>query len=174
MPRLIRLTPELRSDFVAYLDGELDEQATERIETVLAQSGVARKDVECLARTYELLDVLPRFEADGTFTERTMESLRLREQGPHEWFSQWQAAARGGVSVLGWMLALLMVIGVTFLVSHRWPRSEADVLVRELPLIEQLDAYSEVGSVEFLERLSAQQTMLEEMSAEGRGGGHRP
>jgi hypothetical protein len=121
-----------------------------------------------------LLDVLPRYEADATFTERTMESLRLREHGPHEWFSQWQAAARGGVSVLGWMIALVTLIGVAFLVSHRGMRSDADVLVRELPLIEQLDAYAEVGSLEFLERLSAQPAMLEEMSAEGGGGDRRP
>lgn len=174
MPRLIRLTPEIRSDFVAYLDGELDEQATERIETVLAQSDVARKDVECLARTYDLLDHLPRYEADAEFTERTITSLRLDEGGLQERFSQWQTAARGGLSVLGWMIALVTVIGVAFLVSHRWMRSEADVLVRELPLIEQLDAYTEVGSLEFLERLSAQPTMLEEMSAEGGGGERQP
>lgn len=166
MTRLIRLTPEIRSDFVAYLDGELDEQAAERIETVLAQSGVARNDIERLAQSYELLDALPRYEATAEFTAQTMESVRLSEQRTKFRQTSWFRAGRDGLIVLLWMVALITVISGAYLLTHRWLPSEADLLVRELPVIERLDIYSEIGSVEFLERLDGQETLKEKMAPE--------
>ena len=77
MAKLIRLTPELRDDFVAYLDGELSDEAAERVELVIAQSEVARSDMEGLARTYETLDTLGRPEASDDFAERTMATIRV-------------------------------------------------------------------------------------------------
>ena len=53
----------LKEDLVAYLDGELDEQASQDIEQTLAQSPAARREVEALARTWKLLRVLPEVKA---------------------------------------------------------------------------------------------------------------
>jgi len=174
MPQLIRLTPEIRADFVAYLDGELDEQAAERIETVLAQSNVARKDVEGLAQTYELLDVLPRHEASAEFADKTMATIRFSEWRPDYRETKWFRTLRGSLHVLIWMIALVAVVMAAFLATRRWVPSEADVLVHELPIIERLDTYSEVGGIEFLERLDRQGAMLEEMSRESRSDGGGP
>jgi anti-sigma factor RsiW len=164
MAQLIRLTSEIRADLVAYLDGELDEQATERIEAVLAQSNVARNDVEALAQTYELLDVLPRYEAPAEFTAQTLASIRVSELRPDFRQSTWFRRARGNLIALAWMAALATVIALSFLATRRWVQTEADVLIRELPVIEQLDVYSEVGSVEFLQLLDRQTDLLQEMS----------
>ena len=46
MEKLTRLTTEQRDNLTAYLDGELDEDGTRLIETVLASSTVARNDGE--------------------------------------------------------------------------------------------------------------------------------
>ncbi len=166
MDKLTRLTPEIRSDFVAYLDGELDEQATERIEAVLAQSNVARNDVEGLAQTYELLDALPRYEASAEFTEQTVASIRISELRPDIRESQWFRMAGSGLRVLGWMTGLVAVIAISFLITRRWLPTEQDVLLQDLPVIEQLDIYSEVGSVEFLKLLDRQPALLKEMTPE--------
>lgn len=174
MARLIRLTPEIRADFVAYLDGELDEPAAERIETVLAQSNVARKDVEELAQAYELLDFLPRYEASAQFAEETLATIRLSELRPDYRETRWFQMLVSGSKVLVWMMGLLAIVSVAFLATRRWVPLESDLLVRELPVIERLDTYSEVGSIEFLERLDRQGALLEEMSGESGRTGEGP
>ena len=59
MEKTLRLSAEQREDLVAYLDGELPDQKAQLIDQVLARSEVARHEVEALARTWEMLDVLP-------------------------------------------------------------------------------------------------------------------
>ncbi|MGD9855758.1 MAG: anti-sigma factor, partial [Planctomycetaceae bacterium] len=134
MAQLIRLTPEIRADLVAYLDGELDERATERIETVLAQSNVARNDVEGLAQTYELLDLLPRYAAPAEFTEQTIASIRISELRPDYRQAPWFRVARQSLLMLVWMAALVAVIAVSYLATRRWTQTDADTLVREFPV----------------------------------------
>ena len=171
MSKLIRLTPEIRADFVAYLDGELDEEATERIETVIGQSEVARSDMESLAQTYELLDTLDRPRAAEDFAERTMATIRVDELRPDVRDTKWYRAARDGAILAVWMAALTATAAAGFLATNRWVQTESDRLIEELPLIEQLDVYSEVGSIEFLQRLHAQDALLQEMSPEAEGAG---
>jgi len=166
MSKLIRLTAELRDDFVAYLDGELDEDATERIEKVIAQSEVARSDMEALAQTYELLDSLDRPEASDDFAERTMATIRVDELRADPRDTWWyRLSHQGGVFAL-WAAAFAGVATLAYLATNRWYRTPSDDLVENLPLIEQLDLYTEVGSIEFLERLSAQDALLQEIRPE--------
>jgi anti-sigma factor RsiW len=169
MAKLIRLTPELRADFVAYLDGELDEQAAARIETVIAQSEVARSDMEALAQTYELLDVLDRPQAAEDFAERTMATIRVDELRPDPRDTWWYRTARQGGVIAVWGAALLVTGLLGFLATNRWVQTPADLLVKELPLVEDLDLYTEVGSIDFLERLSTQDALLEEMRPPSEG-----
>jgi anti-sigma factor RsiW len=68
MTKIHRLTQQQRDDLTAYLDGELDDAATHEIEQVLAQSPVARNEVEMLTRTWEMLSLLPRAQAGEDFT----------------------------------------------------------------------------------------------------------
>jgi hypothetical protein len=163
MSKLVRLTPEIRDDFVAYLDGELDDEATRKIEAVIAQSEVARGDMEALAQTYELLDTLDRPAASDDFATRTMATIRVDELRPDPRSSWWYRATRQGGPIAVWAAALIGAAAVGYLSTSRWVRTPADELVDQLPLIEQLDLYTEVGNIEFLQRLSTQETLLQEL-----------
>ena len=72
------MPPNDHDNLSAYLDGELDDVASERIDGVLAQSNVAQMEVDRLAQTYDLLDVLPRYEATDEFTEKTVATIKSR------------------------------------------------------------------------------------------------
>ena len=66
MDKLKRVSVEHRDNFVAYLDGELSPDESKNLERVLADSPVARMDVELLVRTYDML----RLRADpGVLSE---------------------------------------------------------------------------------------------------------
>ncbi len=173
MSKLIRITPEIRADFVAYLDGELDEQAVERIEGVLAHSNVARNDVEGLAQIYELLDVLPRYEVSSEFTEQTMASIRVSELKPDLREAEWYRVLKDGLPLLAGLVALVSIIAVCFVAANRWVVTDTEILVRDLPVIEQLDVYSEVGSVDFLLRLANDGQLIDEMKSEVEDAGGR-
>ena len=71
-----RLTPAERANLVAYLDGELNEAESRAIATKLSLSPTARREVEALEKTWELLEQLPRPKAPENFTERTLTEVR--------------------------------------------------------------------------------------------------
>ncbi len=81
MQKIPRLTQDQRSNLVAYLDGELPEPATKEIDQVLSKSPAVRHDVEMLARTWDLLDELPRLATEEDFTARTL-SVAQKEEAP--------------------------------------------------------------------------------------------
>ncbi len=55
-PEQLRLTPDERADLVAYIDGELPETHSQAISTKLTHSATARREVEMLQKTWEMLD----------------------------------------------------------------------------------------------------------------------
>lgn len=171
MAKLTRLTPEIRADFVAYLDGELDEQTAERIESVLAHNTIARNDVDLLAQTYDLLDVLPRYEASEDFAEQTMATIRISELKPDLRETEGYRLFKRGLLVLAATVALMAVIAASYLGGHRWIITDSDLLLRDLPVIEQLDVYSDVHSVEFLQRLANDGQLIDEMMSEAQNAG---
>ncbi|QDU40276.1 hypothetical protein Mal4_46320 [Maioricimonas rarisocia] len=167
MDRLSRISAEQRADLVAYLDGELPEDRTREIETVLASSPVAQNDVELLSRTYDLLDQLPRPAAPNEFTEKTLATARLEGIRPDLSQSPTVRLARRGAVLFGWTLGLVMLAGLSYLAANRWVPRESDLLLQDLPVIERLDEYAEVDNFTFLERLSGQPQLLREMRTGG-------
>lgn len=160
MDKITRLSAQDRANLVAYLDGELDEVATRAIEETLAKSPVARHDVNMLVRTFNLLDELPRPSLGGEFTTRTI-SLATSEESPavrapFQWPQPLRsdAARRGGICVL-WVAGLVLAAVGGFLLTNRWLPNDAQLLVDELPVIESLDDYVKVESIEFLRELQA-------------------
>ena len=164
--KLSRLTTEQRLDLVAYLDGELNESETQRIEKLLAESEVARAEVEVLAATYELLDELPRARASKDFTEKTMATARLEEVRPDISQSPLFRRLYRAVPYLGWTVAMIVAGGLGFAATRFWTPQPHDPLVRELDLIRNLDKYSEVGSVDFLQRLASSEALMQELRGE--------
>jgi anti-sigma factor RsiW len=145
------LTDEDRATLVAYLDGELDEDAARHVEARISQDPAVRAEVESMKRTWELLDYLPRAEPSPTFTHRTVSlvtaehvaALKLRQRR-----RRWLLGA-------GWAAAILIAalggfVGVTLL-TPREPTD--DDLVRDLRLIENRRLYEQIDGVGFLKSL---------------------
>jgi hypothetical protein len=76
-----RLSPEERANLAAYIDGELTENESRAIATKLSLSAIARREVESLKKTWELLEYLPRPNVSQEFSERTLTSIRSLESG---------------------------------------------------------------------------------------------
>ena len=99
-PDQLRLTPDERADLVAYVDGELPETHSRSIATKLTQSATARREVEMLEKTWEMLDYLPRPRVTEQFSEKTVSHIRRLElggsrgnrpspPGPRGWAGPW-------------------------------------------------------------------------------------
>jgi len=151
VPDQQRLSIEERSNLVAYLDGELNDAQARSIATKLTQSLTARREVEALQKTWELLDLLPRPRASEDFTTRTL-SVATRQMDGRMATAASDLARRFGLG-LAWASAsaLLFVLGY-FLALWAWPNHTAR-LARDLSIAESLDEYRDVGSFEFLEQL---------------------
>jgi anti-sigma factor RsiW len=153
MEQIPRLSPQRREDLVAYLDGELEEDASREIERTLALSPVARHEVEMLTRTFELLDILPPAKATEEFTDRTLSTVRLTESRLPLADRPWFRRVRQGVVAAGCVAALSAFGTVGFLATNVWVPDETEMLVEDLPVIQNLDLYREVGEIEFLKDL---------------------
>ncbi len=151
VPDQQRLSIEERANLVAYLDGELNDAQSRSIATKLTQSLTARKEVEALQKTWEMLDLLPRPKASEDFTARTL-SVATR-QGDGRIASVASDLFRRLGLGLAWSVAAITLFGVGYLLTARvWPNPSAR-LARDLPIAESLDEYRDVGSLEFLEQL---------------------
>ena len=148
-----RLTPTERANLVAYLDGELGEGESRMIATKLTSSPTARREVEVLEKTWELLEYLPRPKAPDDFTVRTMTEVQqlAAEGGKFEALAR-QVSLRAARAAM-WTTASLLTFGLGYLVTHWvWPNPTAR-LARDLPIAEHLDEYQEVGTMDFLDEL---------------------
>jgi anti-sigma factor RsiW len=163
MESFSRMSPEQRANLTAYLDGELDETESADIERVLSRSSVARNDVELLARTYDLLDQLPRYQATAAFTERTIASIRLELSRPDMSQTLWYRAAQRSFRPLLWSLLLISSAALGYLITQAWVPNDADMLARDFDVIRQLDVYQDVGDAGFLDALSRDQKLLEQI-----------
>ncbi len=168
MDKMKRVSVEDRDNFVAYLDGELPPEDAKKLEGVLADSPVARKDVEMLVRTYDMLDLLPRPQATVEFTQRTMATVKLTDVKPDLTQSWWYKRAHLAV-VAAAGAGLLVVSGLLgYASANRWAPSNEDLLLRDLPVIQNIDEYRQVGQHEFLERLEGQPHLMQEIQEDVR------
>jgi ferric-dicitrate binding protein FerR (iron transport regulator) len=159
MAKMLRLNSEQRDNLVAYLDGELSEEETQEIEQILAASEVARHEVDMLSRSWDLIGVLPTAKASEEFTRKTLSSIRAAE-AERSFISPQTRRNMRRVAVLACgtaVLGLCMYLGFT--ATNRWVPNEADQLLDEYEVISNLDRYSEVGSIEFLQALKNNRTL---------------
>lgn len=162
MAKIARLSSEQRENLTAYLDGELDENATQEIEQVLAVSEVARHEVDMLSRTWDMLSVLPAHKASDQFTHKTMTNLRASENaGPSALQVLLYRNARRGAVLAAWTGGLCLVGYLAFMATNHWVPNESEQLLDDYSVIDNLDKYGEVGSVEFLQVLKSKHTFSE-------------
>ena len=165
MEKITRFTPEERENLTAYLDGELDEKVAAEIENKLTRSEVARREVEILSRTWDLLNLLPRPPVSEEFSRKTMSMARLESQpASWDWYTRLTVGLRRTLTLCVWSVALALFAIIGYLSTNVWIPDPSRKLVEELPLIENLDVYKEIGDIEFLTQLQKSGTFKEEVS----------
>ncbi len=149
-----RLSPTERANLVAYLDGELNDAESRAIATKLTQSPTARREIEILEKTWEMLDLLPRPKASEQLANRTlteMQEIALHGGRMESTFKLLgQRARRIGLALTASLCAFFVGYAI---MQWVWPNPTAR-LARDLTLAEHLDEYRDVGTFEFLDALS--------------------
>lgn len=144
---------QLREELVAYLDGELDGAQSQRIEQRAAVEPDARRMLEELDRTWQMLDELDAQPTSEDFTCTTLEMVALAAAADAEKAKAaaprrrlrarlWAAGGLIGAAVTGFLI-------VTSLISD--PNAQ---LLQDLPILESFDQYREIDSIDFLRALS--------------------
>jgi hypothetical protein len=117
-------------------------------------SATARREVEMLRKTWELLDHLPLPAAPEEFASKTVSHIHHAELAGHRWEpTMWAWSARTAQALV-YLLIAGASLGVGYALARWvWPDPNRR-LVRDLTLVERLDEYLEVGSFEFLKDLA--------------------
>jgi anti-sigma factor RsiW len=148
-----RLSQAERANLVAYLDGELNEAESRALATKLTQSVSARREVEALEKTWELLDHLSRPQASPELTARTLSQAAQVVDRDGQLVAVAGLAARHFGRILVCLGVAATMLGLGYAATRWvWPDRTAR-LVRDLSVAEHLDEYRDVGSFEFLKQL---------------------
>lgn len=150
----------------AYLDGELDSPTIRAVEERLARDEQARSHLHSLEQAWSLLDQLPRSELTEAFTHSTVEMIAVERSAEHQAARSWLSPRR----TLGWLAAaagVLFAATLGFNMSRRIVGRNDERLLRDLPVIEQLDAYRQIDDVELLRALRRADLFTKEESPRG-------
>ncbi len=139
-------------EIVAYLDGELDPTTAAKVERRMAEDPRYNARLIKLEKAWDMLDTLGAADADESFTHSTMAMVALKAQ--EDVAAETKSASRQ--QTLRWVglaTVALVAAGLTYYFVDQRLNRENRELVRDLPVIERLDEYRNIDSVEFLERL---------------------
>lgn len=152
----------MKTDFddevlVAYLDGELDAQKTQEIETSLSEQPGLRERLLKLRMTWDLLEDLPASEPSQQFAASTMEMVAMSmDESPSNW--------RGWLAKNSSLLMLLSIPTLFLLgfLATKYQYSRLDRhLLRDLPLLVDWKSLSNIDSIEWLEVLGSEVDLIE-------------
>ncbi len=149
-------------ELVAYLDGELSPDQVARIERRMGEDPKYRARLNQLQRAWDMLDSLNRSEADDDFVHSTVEMVAVQavEEAKTQKVRTLRRRNFGWVSLLALVLA---IAGTTyFTVSYRLDESNRE-LVENLHLIERVDDYRNIDSLEFVKQLEAENLFAAEV-----------
>ncbi len=160
------LDPAIREQLVAYLDGELDAESSRRIEELLANDPRVRAALQGLDRTWELLDELDTPPVREGFTHTTLEMVAVAAAKDAQQARSEAPRRRRQRRLL--VLAGLLWAGLAgFLIAKTVLPDPNRELLQDLPLLESLDQYREVDSLDFLRLLVRNKLFVEESDAGG-------
>src|SRR4051812_28476358 len=114
-----RLSPDERSNLVAYLDGELSDVESRSIATILTKSPTARHEIETLQKTWEMLDFLPRPTVPEQFSERTVTEIRKLEHESPAWHSSVGAWSSLAIRLASTITVAILSLAIGYAVT-RW------------------------------------------------------
>jgi hypothetical protein len=154
---------QLQEAVTAYLDGELDAEGSREIEDRLSRDAQFRSNLQRLQQSWDLLEELPRVEADPNFAASTVEMVAVsaREdasqpsngRGAMLWR---QAGMLVGATLAACAVGFLVTTGVAGLFRASGVSTNADdQLLRDLPVLEHLDKYLVAADLQFLRALQA-------------------
>jgi hypothetical protein len=156
------LTEEEKAELVAYLDGELDDAATQAVEAKIATNPDARAELDALKQTWGMLDYLPKASASPNFTNRTMERLTLERVGPGKKTMPMPGRRFAWLRRVGWAAAVLVALaGGYFAALYFWPAQAPEPipdsdrpLIRYLRIAEKWRYYENADDLEFVKKLN--------------------
>lgn len=164
---------EAHAELIAFLDGEMDEQAAAQFEQRLQHDSNLRLEAEALKRTWDLLDFLPQPEPSSTFTSQTLAKVSLALPVPsslasmpaalaHETDAPTRARTNRRLAIGGWSALALAMLVLGYVLSGpilRKPVAPADPqapdeeIVRDLRVLHLLPQYELGEDLAFLQAL---------------------
>jgi hypothetical protein len=159
------LNDDEKAELVAYLDGELDELATQAVEAKIAADPDARAELDALKQTWGMLDFLPKASPSVNFTNRTLERLTLENVLTPASKTVPATPSRSGswLAPAGWIAVLLLAASAGYFATTRfWPTvsrpepiPDSDIpLVQFLPIVEKWRWYENADDLDFVKQLS--------------------
>jgi len=138
---------------VAYLDGELSPTERAEVERKLAEDETYRVRLEELDQTWEMLDTLPKADLDDEkFMRSTVEMITVAASQELETYQE-RRRLRGWVQYIAGTLLIVAAMVIGSRLVHHYQTREDRWLIENLPIVENVDAYQRVESIEFLDRL---------------------
>jgi anti-sigma factor RsiW len=152
---------EVAEQLVAYLDGELDNEAARDVERRLKQDPEYRRRLQQYQQSWDLLDELPHTDVDESFTQSTvaMAAVQAKEEVEQVETSQRQRKRIFSTTIC---VATAAAFLVGFVFTRRTANRADRQLLRDLPVIEHLDEYRAADSLEFLRVLEQERLFAEE------------
>ncbi len=153
--------PEADEELTAYLDGELDAGSVRRIEERLARDEAYRSQLQKLDRAWNLLDRLPRADVGESFTKTTLEMVAVVAAEEAEEASRTLPKLRRRQRLAG-MISMVAALAVGYALGcGTWPDPN-EALLRDLPVIENIDLFYQVEDAEFLRALDREHLFEDE------------
>lgn len=149
-------SPDVAADslhelLVAYLDGELDAQQTTDLERRLADDPSLRRRLHELQKTWDVLDCLPQTVTADAFTKSTIElvareatrEIRRTRRHRQTMWARWAS-----------FVAVALVGSWTgFQTIRAYQTAPQRAFVRDLRVIENMELYRSIDSLDFLKQL---------------------
>ena len=154
----------LEEQLVAYLDGELDAEASRRVEELLATDPRVRQTLQQLDRTWEFLDELDKPQVAESFAQTTLEMVTVAA-GEDVRTGLAETRRRRRRRRRRWAIAggSLLAAGLAgFLAVALFAPDRNEQLIQDLPVLQNLDEYCQIDSIEFLQMLNQQDLFTEE------------
>jgi hypothetical protein len=137
---------------VAYLDDELTHQDREAVENRLSSDEPFRQKMQRLQTSWDMLEHLPLSDVSDSLTRTTLEMVSIAVSQEMETV-QYEEEKKASYQWIGRGLSLLLAAGIGYLLFSALLQSPNRRLVRDLPLVAELDVYRHAGDIDFVEKL---------------------
>ncbi|MCA9229067.1 MAG: hypothetical protein KDA57_00330 [Planctomycetales bacterium] len=148
--------PERLEQIVSYLDGELSAEESLQVEERLAADNEFRQELQSIDRAWSALDQLPLTTVEDRFAKTTLEMVI--DTARREVDEQTQAIPvqqrRRSVRIAVLIASAALLSGLVFRFGWQNPNR---ALLADLPVIQNIEAYSQFQEIEFLRQLNPKQ-----------------